>query len=305
VIVLFLGAGKRLSLLEAFQRGAREEGVELTLVSVELGTRVPIAAVAEVVVGPSFSDPAIDGYLADLVAARRPDLIIPNMDSATVALSRVKGRLDSLGAWSVVSSHELCVAMEDKARAESWFRSKGFRVPENSGYPRILKRRKGFSSRGQVVVSSDAERTDFLRGKEALDYFEQRFVEGPEYTVDAYVSRSGRLVGALSRRRLKVLDGEVEESLSERKPQILEMTRSLFSEPGWEGPLTAQFIEAEDGPVLIEVNPRFGGGVTHAIHCGLDFTRWLIREKLGRSLPERVEWKAGSIMTRCRRDVFL
>ncbi|MGH3431043.1 MAG: ATP-grasp domain-containing protein, partial [Mycobacteriales bacterium] len=96
----------------------------------------------------------------------------------------------------------------------------------------------------------------------------------------------------------------VEVSEAHHHPAVLELSHRILEQPGWSGPITLQFIDGEGGPVAIEVNPRFGGGVTHAIHCGLDMPAWLLREKLGRDLPPPPEWIDGSLMTRCRRDVF-
>lgn len=305
--ILFLGAGKRLSLLESFGRAARREDVDLTMLAGEKSGQVPIASAASILIAPDFRSAAFADWLLETCRRLRVDIVVPNMDAATVALARAKEKVAATGAWAVVSSLELCEAMEDKAASEAWFVERGFRVPMRAAWPRILKRRLGFASRGQLVVSTAAERDRFLA---TLDdpqaYLEQDFLEGIEYSVDAYVDRHNGFLAAMPRQRLKVLDGEVDESLSRHHPEIEAETRRLFSEPGWMGPLTAQFIDTPQGAYLIEVNPRFGGGVTHAIHCGLDMPRWIIRERLDRTVPERpVQWQENSLMTRCRRDIFL
>ena len=304
--ILFLGAGKRLGLLEAFVRAARDEGEPLSIFCAEIDRFAPAGLAAKVIQAPRFESPEFSEWLIDHMQSKPFDIIVPNMDSATVALSRMSTSLLKLGAWPVVSAHALCKSMEDKRAADLWFSSNGFIVPGREAWPRIFKKRLGFGSRGQVVVHNDTERERFLSGLRDEDaYFEQTFLPGSEYSVDAYVDRSGRLIAAMPRIRLEVVHGEVNTSMSARHERIEEVTRKLFSMPGWQGPLTAQFIDTEDGPVLLEVNPRFGGGVTHAIHLGLDMPRWILREALGRGLPdEPIEWKAGSLMMRCRRDVF-
>jgi carbamoyl-phosphate synthase large subunit len=110
----------------------------------------------------------------------------------------------------------------------------------------------------------------------------------------------------MPRLRIRVLDGEVDESLSIQKPEIEKLSKEIIEcVKGWEGPLTLQFIESDTGPILIEINPRFGGGVTHSIYCGLHMPQWILKEWLGRNIPDCPAWKAGSLMTRCRRDIFL
>ena len=303
--VLFLGAGKRLSLLERFIAAAKAEDVQLGMWCLERESRVPVAEVAEIIVGPAFGDPSFEDFLLAAASEHKIDLVLPNMDSATVALSAARDALRKSGVHAVVSDAALCRAMEDKVEADAWFRARGVAVPATDSFPAIVKHRRGFGARDQAVVRDREELARFLGTRSPGDYLTQKFIPGQEYTVDAYVDRAGKFVGALSRKRLKVIDGEVEVSETHRHPEILSVTERLFADKGWEGPITLQFIDSKDGVVAIEINPRFGGGVTHAIHCGLDMPRWLLREHLHRPLSPAPSWPDGSLMTRCRRDVFL
>jgi carbamoyl-phosphate synthase large subunit len=303
--ILFLGAGKRLSLLEYFQVGAQNEGIRLLMWAVERDHRVPITSLASVLVGPGFKDTTFDDFLMEMVIKLQIDLIIPNMDSATVSLSRLRERLSSVGTRAVVSEYDLCSKMEDKLAAQRWFSEQGVPTPSGDGYPRIAKKRFGFGSKDQFVAMNERDLQFFIERHSSEEYFVQPFISGQEYTVDAYVDRRGRLLAALSRKRLEVSAGEVDLSETHRHLTILELTTRLLSVPGWQGPVTLQFIDTPRGPIALEINPRFGGGVTHSIHCGLDMPRWLLREHAGLSVEPVSAWPDGSIMTRCRRDIFL
>jgi carbamoyl-phosphate synthase large subunit len=302
--ILFLGAGKRLSLLECFQAAARAEGLALEVWSVERSAKVPIAVLAKVLVGPQFEDEEFESYLLAAVERLQLDLVIPNMDSAAVALSRLKAKISALGAQAVVSDHRLCLTMCDKSAAAAWFAARGLPIPEGNGFPRIAKRRFGFGSRGQFVANDEDELGIFLSRRRKEDYVLQPFIPGQEYTVDAYVDRAGRAVCILSRKRLEVSAGEVQVSETHHHPGIIALTQTILDVRGWEGPITLQFIDGPERVVALEINPRFGGGVTHSIHVGLDMPRWLICEHLGRPLPPVPDWPDGSIMTRCGRDIF-
>jgi carbamoyl-phosphate synthase large subunit len=303
--LMFIGAAKRLSLLERFQDAAAAEGVDIKMYSVEFNRRVPIADVAEIIEGPSFKDAQSEQFLVDVARNLEIDIVIPNIDPATVVLSKVKSQLLESGTWAVISDHDLCVAMFDKGLADSWFRTRELPLPDNDGYPRIVKVRTGSGAKGQFIVNSEDELSILISNKNIADYIFQAYVSGQEYTVDAYVSRSGSLLGCLSRKRIVVSDGEVEVSETFRHDEILHLSERILAIPGWEGPMTLQFIDGPQGPVLIEINPRFGGGVTHAIHCGLDMPRWILRESMNLPLDPAAQWPDGSYMTRCRRDIFL
>ena len=304
--VLFLGAGRRLSLLERFLDAAQLEGVEIELFSAEISKMVPIAGIAKILESPKFSDPIFAEWLFDLVGEEKINIIIPNMDAATVALSSLKEELLAMGVWPVVSSELLCISMEDKVLADNWFRAQGIPVPGCDRFPRILKPRKGFGGKSQEFIADSFERSKVLKKIQIHNFIEQEFLSGQEFSVDAYISRTGKFIAAMPRLRIRVLDGEVDESLSVEKPEIEKLTKYILGcSSGWEGPITLQFIEDVNGLILIEINPRFGGGVTHSIHCGLNMPQWILREWAGRDLPVQPAWKNQSFMTRCRRDIFL
>ncbi len=302
---MFIGAGKRMSLLERFQAAASIEGIAVNMYSMEFTRRVPIALMAEIIEGPDFGDTASEEFLLDVARRLEIDIIIPNIDAATVVLAKLKNQFSDFGIWAVASNYKLCVSMYDKVMADLWFRENGIAVPDRNGYPRIVKRRLGSGAKGQFVANDEDELHAFLFHRKSEDYLSQLYIQGQEYTVDAYVTQSGQLLGSLSRKRIAVSDGEVEVSETFRHQEILCLTARILSVKGWEGPITLQFIDGVLGPVLIEINPRFGGGVTHSIHCGLDMPRWILRERMELPIEPGPEWSDGSFMTRCRRDIFL
>ena len=123
------------------------------------------------------------------------------------------------------------------------------------------------------------------------------------------MGRFGGVQSILCRRRVVVSDGEVEVSETVRHKPIIEMAEKALNavpwQVGFQGPITLQFIDNADlGSVILEINPRFGGGVTHSIHLGHDMPRWILRERYVRELEPAPGWPDRSLMTRARRDVF-
>ena len=66
------------------------------------------------------------------------------------------------------------------------------------------------------------------------------------------------------------------------------------------GAITLQFLEdCTDGRVmLMEINPRLGGGAVTAIAAGADIPSLIIDEALGNTLPDTVSWKPGTLVAR-------
>jgi len=306
--VLFLGASRLVGLMERFRAAAGAEGVEVDLASVEDAApwhAIAAAGVCRVVRGPAFAAPELDRFLIDLVRGDRFDLIVPVIDPALRAVARLADDLKRAGALPMVSRADLCDAVHDKRAAETFFAERRLPIPAGPSWPRVAKPRFGSSSRGHVLFR-DEEEFRFWSARNRLDdYIVQPFLTGAEFSVDAYVAPDGRLVGAVSRVREVVSGGEVMVTRTERDEAVLGVAERTAAIPGWRGPLNIQVMRTADGPFLLEVNPRFSSGVTCAIEAGLDGPRYMLRERLGRPLPETpVAWRSGLCMTRSRKDHF-
>ncbi len=304
--ILFLGAGKRLSLFERIVSAGQREGVELRLFSYETSPFVPVAKTATIVVGLQWDAPGFKGDVLSNVKKFGIHVLIPCMDGATVALSQIASDVQELGCWPMVSGAELCVAFENKRLAEKWFVEHGVRTPipeSNSPFPWIIKPVAGFASRGQFKVNN-FEEYQYHKSRIVLeDYIVQPFLEGPEFTIDAYVSRSGEVLGCVTRRRLQVVDGEVVRSITERKQVLIDEVIRILNIKGWQGPITLQVIEYESDFWFIDVNPRFGGGVILSMEAGADYAQLFVREALGLPIYP-VKWREGILMTRAYRETF-
>ena len=306
--LLFLGASKRVSLFESFILAAHLENVKIELFSCEIKDDFyPISNLATILVGPKFHDISFSSWLIDVVNKHSIDIIIPNMDSAAVVLSEILESNILSNTYLVVSSNFLCKIMEDKFAAEEFFKSNNLPIVENdfNFFPKIIKYRKGFGSKGIYYVNS-MEELQIISGKiDMNDYLMQNFITAKETTVDMHISKKGELIGYVLRDRLETSDGEVMicETRLPNKSEVL-MLESISQIPGWIGCITIQYFTDLYGQIFInEINPRFGGGVTCSIEAGLDIPRNILREFLGKKIIIPEQFKT-IYMTRSRRDFF-
>ncbi|TAN00284.1 MAG: ATP-grasp domain-containing protein [Chitinophagaceae bacterium] len=306
--ILFLGASKRVSLIEYFLKSANELNVGLELYSCEHESKFyPISQYASIIPGPDFKQPEFGFWLNDFLKAKGIDIVIPNMDAATVALSYFKETKKEFEAsWMVVSNYELCIKMEDKILSDEFFKSKNIPVPLNSTdiFPKYIKNRFGFGGRDTYIVKNQKDLNRFFQNVSTDKYIIQDEVKGQESTVDIYFSRQGVLIGYIIRDRYEVSDGEV-MSCSTREPYEIEkeLINKVCAIPGWQGCITLQYIRDGNNITVIEINPRFGGGVTCSIEAGLDMPLYLLSEyiKIPYKLPDHFK---KIYMTRARKDYF-
>jgi ATP-grasp in the biosynthetic pathway with Ter operon len=307
VSVLFLGASKRVSLLERFVDAALRLNIELEIFSCESSDHFcPISTLATVLAGPSFLSAEFDSWLYDAAQRHSIDISIPNMDSAAVALSRFAKQHSQL-CWCLVSDHSLCESMHDKRLAEAFFGDNHIPVPHdtNGRFPKILKPRFGFGAKDIHIVHDAAELASRTSG-ESDRYIVQDFLAASKETsVDIYLSPKHGLLGYVLRDRLEISDGEV-MTCRTRLPSQDERTliERIAGIRGWQGCITLQYLTDTRGTLhVVEINPRFGGGATCAIEAGLDMASYILLEYLNEPLspPKRIR---NLIMSRARRDFF-
>lgn len=305
--ILFLGAAKRTSLLERFVEAGSSLDVELGFNSCEKDDNFcPISHLAKIIPGPKFASPEFQKYLAETIDSNQIDIIIPTMDSATVALSKFTTNQPNAKYWPVVSDYQLCLKCEDKKLSEEFFEEQSLPTPPNTKgvFPKILKPKNGFGSKGVVVVKNQEE-YDQVVSKNPTNYVVQDFIKGVETTVDFYVSPKKGLLGYVLRDRLEVSDGEVMICRTRpATPAEAEVIEKVAAFLGWVGCITLQYIKNEAGKVFVlEINPRFGGGATASIEAGLEMPKYLLAEYLGLDFNKPKQLKQ-LIMTRSRRDFF-
>lgn len=152
-------------------------------------------------------------------------------------------------------------------------------LPDFDG-PLVVKERYGAGSRSIALGVSSGEARAHSRGLAAPVF--QPFIQGSEFSADAWVGRSGTLHGPILRRRETVVDGEATVTTTLRDADLERTALSVLTWLPLRGPVNVQLLRTTDGTVhVLEVNARFGGASTCSVHAGLDVWNWELREYLG------------------------
>ncbi len=115
-------------------------------------------------------------------------------------------------------------------------------------------------------------------------------LSGREWTVDAYVTKSGVVRYIVPRERLVVESGVSKRGRTEKHPTIIAATKELLSKLSFYGPICVQFMEDGQGnPKLLEVNARMSGGSPITRDAGADPMKCFLEELDGVE-PYEVEW---------------
>jgi carbamoyl-phosphate synthase large subunit len=281
--VLFLGGGKRVSLAEKFIAAGESLNLDVHVMSYDLEAEQPIREVGKVLVGKKWDDPLVIEDISDKILEERIDLVLANVDPATLILTKLKEISTTKIISSDFSTTSTCLSKKEFSK---FCNSESLPViPEivADSFPFFVKPDKGSASIGAQKIQNRSD-LQSLKNPESLIF--QEFIAGIEYTVDAYVLEDGTTWGISPRVRIATSGGESVNSIMVNDEEIRAVCLSLITKLSLRGPITIQFIRrlSDSKLFLMEVNPRFGGGVPLSIEAGYNFPKIMIEEILGKEV---------------------
>ncbi len=304
IAILFLGGAKRVSMARLFKEAAARMGYGCDIYSYEIDRCVPVACEATVVEGRRWSDVDIQQHLHATVQQYGIRIIVPFVDGA-VAVAAEYAAAHPAEVFVPAGDAATAEEMFDKVRSAELFERAGLPVPRTyvPGDPcmrLIAKPRHGSASKGIVEISSIEALDDILlrRGQYLI---QERIDRREELTVDCYVSvGDGRILAVSPRRRNVTVGGEVSDTETVEMPAAVELTRRTLTALGLRGAVTVQLIrdlDAEGRLLIMEINPRLGGGAVCSVIAGADIPSLIIAEALGENLEPK---SAASGVRICR-----
>lgn len=305
--VLMLGGARRVSMAELLIRSGKRLGYNVKIVSYELTQQVPIAVTGKVVTGLKWSDPNVVDDILRVVTEYEVKIILPFVDGSISVAAQCKEKMPTL--FVPVSDPHISSLMFDKIKAADEFKNAGIPIPLtykiiNAEMPVIAKPRFGSASRG-IHIFHDIE--DLMHLKGLSDYLLQEYIEEKkEYTVDCYVSQEGELLVTVPRERLEIMGGEVTRTITKRTPELEVMSREVIEKFTLRGPVTLQYLYdiKADRYLLMEVNPRLGGGVVCSIYAGAPITDYILSEALGVDVRPCDDWINNTLMARYQKETI-
>ena len=305
--VLMLGGAKRVSMARLFVETAAKMKYNARMYSFELGEDVPIATVAEVITGGKWSDPDLSRQLHDACVEKKIDIILPFVDGAVeVAAEYCK---TNPHVWAPVSLPEVCHAMFDKKLTDEIMRANNIPVPrivdtpEPQFFPVIAKPRTGSASKGIKVIRTLEQWHEL--NIDLDKYIVQEYIHNRrEYTLDCYVDHDGNIIALSPRLRLEVVGGEVSRTVTVSLPEGEVIARKAIKAAGLRGAVTVQLIENSDTGelMLMEINPRLGGGAVCSVYAGVNLPYMIISDWLCRTI-EFMDATPNVEMTRYMQEV--
>lgn len=314
--ILILSAGRRVELVNCFKRAKERLGIQGNIVAADCSDLAPALYFADrsVIVpridtGMEYVDAVIDICNREEVC-----LIVPTIDTELILLAEQKKYIERhTNAKVLVSDIDVIKVCRDKTNTQKFLEEHGFQVPRmlteeeistgNVEFPLFIKPLDGSSSVNAFKVRNKKELATYL---ELIDKpMVQEFMEGVEYTIDAFLDFDSTLITIVPRIRIATRSGEIAKGRIVRDREITESVTRLLAELKPIGHITVQCMKTKRGVEYIEINPRFGGGAPMSIMAGADSCENLYRLMRGEKLSYTDEYRANVTFLRFDSSIML
>lgn len=259
---------------------------------------------------PKVTDLAYGDTVLDYCVKQHIDVVIPLLDPELEVLAAAQQRFSDNGILAVISPSQTVSISFDKFLTYQFGVAHGIAVPHTFlgtkeamdavsagrvSWPLLVKPRKGSAS---MNISYCTDKVQLDAAMETCpEPMIQEYLKGDEYGYDLFGDADYRPISVYCKKKLAMRAGETDKAVSTDDPLLIAFGRKLLEELPLFGPCDVDAVMTDDGPKLLELNPRFGGGYPCSHLAGADFCRKIVDIRNGKALtPDIGRCPAGVVM---------
>ncbi len=315
--ILILSAGRRVELINCFKNARDRLGIKGNIVAADCSELAPalyFADLNEIVPRISEGEKYIEAII-NICNNLDIALIVPTIDTELRLLSENRERIESETKAKVLVSDESVINVcRDKKNTQKFLEEHGFKVPrmitdeeldngDDLKFPLFIKPLDGSSSINAFKVNNREELETY---RKLIDKpIVQEFMEGTEYTIDAFLDFDSRLITVVPRQRIATRSGEIAKGVILRDHDLIKDVTRLMQVLRPIGHITVQCMKTRRGIEYIEINPRFGGGAPMSIMAGADSCENLYRLLSGEKLTYNENFRDHLTFLRFDQSIML
>jgi carbamoyl-phosphate synthase large subunit len=314
VNVLLTAASRRVPLVQAFQSALRAIDNPGRVIVTDVNPLSPAVHVADRAYRvPLATDPDYLNELLAICEAENVQLAIPTIDDELPLFGAAIDRFRKIGALAVCSPESTALTCDDKLATCEVLRAYGVSaarsylpetLPRDVALPLFVKPRVGRGAVGAFTARTREELDFFL--KYVPNPVVQEYLDGPEYTIDVLCDFRGKPLSIVPRERVVIRAGVIDRGRTVRSQALIDLAQAVCRVLPFNGPINIQCRMRGDRPVIIEINPRFSGGIPLTIASGADFPRMLLELAGGREVAAAIgQFQDDLWMTSYESAVFL
>lgn len=295
VLVTSAGAGPAIAVLKALRQ---QRQVSVRLIAADMDPTAPgLYLCDQPYIVPQATDATFLPRIRKICDREQIDAVIPIYDSELAVFSRAKGSLESAGMKVLVNPIDVVERANDKRQAHEHCLALSIPVPRlysvaeiESGtvtLPLIVKPRQGIGSQGIQVVWA----AEMLARLQLTDQtLVQEYLDGDEYTVDTLSDGHGKCLVAVPRLRMSVKSGQMVKGRVVADPELMRQAYRVVEGFGVTGAACLQVKVRQGIPYFIELNPRYGTGLSLTVGAGANLPLLELKQALNMPI-EPAEWQ--------------
>lgn len=215
---------------------------------------------------PYYSADYVDVLLA-IFEKEKVDIFIPVHDFEIMKIAQNINKFNNVKI--TLASYENIVLFSDKYKASKAVETLGILTPKTVKNDfcgkKIVRKRVSVGSKG-IRIFTGNERIHLEN-----DEFLQEFIEGEEYTVDIFCSKSGKPISIIPRIRMEVKAGVSTKMKIVKDNELINQCLIIIQKYKLPGLSNIQFIKSKGKYYFLELNPRFGGGSIASIMASYNY----------------------------------
>lgn len=308
--ILICSAGRRVRLVEYFRNELQQ--INGKVIAVDCDPTAPALYQADAYeLVPRIDNKEYISHIKHLCHKHQISAVLSLIDPELSLLASHKKEFALEGIKIIVSEKKMVDICFDKYKTYQFLRE--HRIPVvptylnidevladikngNLQFPLIVKPRNGSASIGIRLVTNPKQLEEF--GDEEIVI--QPFMDGEEFGVDCYIDLlTNRPTNVFMKRKIKMRAGETDKSIAVKDPILKELVVKLIDVLNLVGPIDIDCFRKDNGYVVSEINPRFGGGYLHAHEMGQNFVKNIINNLKGITNNDiNGDYKEGTILVK-------
>lgn len=310
--VLITAASRRVALVRSFRVALKD--CRCKVISVDNDTNSPALFFSHNHYKvPLVNDPQYLPGIERIVNREDIKLIIPTIDQELMLWAENKDYFEKKGVHVSISPPETINICGDKWETFQFFKEHNFPFPGtylpgmltySMKYPLFIKPRAGRGSVNSYRIKNKKELDFFL--DYVPDPLVQDYLEGKEFTVDAFYSADHRLISFVPRYRLVIRSGVSDKGRTFKHLELARLVKEIGNKMKFSGAINIQGKIFKNEITFFEINPRFSGGIQLTTAAGENFADYIIREMEGEALSPRLgKYRDHLTMTSFEDSLFL
>lgn len=268
---------------------------------------------------PPFGDNHYIDTIISICKDNNIKAVLSLVDPELSLLAEKSDNFKAQGIFPIISEKDLVETCFDKYLLHTFLLNNGFKsipsfvsladVEEKLAtgelqFPLFLKPRKGSASIGLIKVDTIEQlRMSFAKEPGMMI---QKFMTAREWGVDIYIDfHNKKVIHIFPKKKLLMRSGETDKAIGIKEQQLMSLCKEVVQKLGLVGPIDMDCFETDEGFVVSEINPRFGGGYPIAYKSGANFMELLLNNINGiANEPKIGNFKEGLHMFKFVEAVF-